>query len=69
MPAYSDDKPVPHAMESGTPHARYALVTRGPNGIWSVELRAVIYGWDQAAQQASANGSATVARCTAMRRV
>ena len=25
MPAYTDDNPVPHAIETGTPHARYAV--------------------------------------------
>jgi predicted phosphodiesterase len=69
MPAYSDERPVPHVIESGTPHARYAVVTRGPNGLWSVELRAVTYDWNEAAEQARANGSATVARRTATGRV
>ena len=65
MPAYTDDNPVPHAMESGTPHARYAVLTRGPGGVWSAELRAVAYDWDQAAQQAMANGRPAVAQWTA----
>jgi predicted phosphodiesterase len=69
MPAYSDDRPAPHAIENGAPHARYAVVTRGPSNSWSVELRAVTYDWNQAAQQARANGSATVARQTATGRV
>jgi len=69
MPAYTDDNPVPHAMESGTPHARYAVLTRGPGGVWSAELRAVAYDWDQAAQQAMANGRPAVARWTATGRV
>lgn len=33
MPAYTDDSPVPHAIETGTPHARYAVVTREPSGV------------------------------------
>jgi len=65
MPAYTDDNPVPHAMETGAPHARYAVVTRRPGGIWSAELRAVAYDWDRAAQQAQANGTPAVARWTA----
>ncbi len=69
MPAYTDDTPVPHAIESGTPHARYAVLTRGPGGAWSAELRAVAYNWDQAAQQAMANGRPAVARWTATGRV
>ncbi|MGE8131787.1 metallophosphoesterase family protein [Methylobacterium sp. NPDC080182] len=62
MPAYTDKKPVPHAIETGTPHARYAVITREANGGWSVDLRAVIYDWDQAAQQARANSQPVLAR-------
>ena len=69
MPAYSDDDPVPHAIETGAPHARYAVATRGPGGAWSAELRAVAYDWDRAAQQARANGNPAVARWTATGRV
>ncbi len=65
MPAYADDSPVPHAIETGTPHARYAVVTRVPGGRWSAELHAVAYDWDQAAQQAQVNGKRSVARWTA----
>lgn len=65
MPAYTDDGAVPHAIETGAPHARYAVVTRGPGGIWSAELRAVAYDWDRAAQQAATNGRSKVARWTA----
>ncbi len=35
MPAYTDDTPVPHAIETGAPHARYAVVTCGPGGMWA----------------------------------
>jgi predicted phosphodiesterase len=65
MPAYTDDGAVPHAIETGAPHARYAVVTRGPGNAWSVELRAVAYDWHSAARQAAANGRPTVARWTA----
>lgn len=65
MPAYTDESPVPHAIETGTPHARYAVITRKPNGAWSVDLRAIVYDWDRAAQQALTNGKASVARWTA----
>ena len=65
MPAYTDDNPVPHAIETGTPHARYAVVTRGQSGKWSAELHAVAYDWDQAARQAQVNGKPSVARWTA----
>jgi predicted phosphodiesterase len=69
MPAYTDNSPVPHAIETGAPHARYAVVTREPGGAWSADLRAVAYDWDRAAQQARANGKLGVARWTATGRV
>ncbi len=65
MPAYTDDNPVPHAIETGTPHARYAVVTRWPGGKWSAVLHAVAYDWGQAAQQAQVNGKPSVAHWTA----
>ncbi|PJI55903.1 metallophosphatase family protein [Methylobacterium radiotolerans] len=69
MPAYTDKSPVPHAIETGTPHARYAVITREANGGWSADLRAVVYDWDQAAQQAKANGQPVLARWIATGRV
>lgn len=55
LPAYSDDLPFPHKMETGSPHARYALVERTGED-WHVELRAVAYDWEKAAATAIANG-------------
>ncbi len=69
MPAYTDDGSVPHAIETGLPHARYAVVTRGMDGTWSAELRAVAYDWNRAARQAETNGRPAVARWTATGRV
>jgi len=54
-PAYTEDHPVPHAVESVAPHARYAIVRVGPVGI-DVEHVAVPYDWNEAAQEAAANG-------------
>jgi hypothetical protein len=65
MPAYTDDDPVPHAVETGAPHARYAIVTLRPGNMWSAELRAVAYDWHKAARQAATNGRPTVAHWTA----
>jgi hypothetical protein len=65
MPAYTDNGAVPHAIETGPSHARYAVVTRGPDYRWSAELRAVAYDWYKAARQAATNGRPTVARWTA----
>lgn len=55
LPAYSHDVPYPHRMESGAPHARYAVVRRGRGG-WAVELRAVSYDWNAAAARAAEVG-------------
>ena len=55
LPAYDDIHPHPHVVETGSPHARYALVERLADA-WSVNLRAVAYDWETAARQAEANG-------------
>ena len=59
-PAYSDHAPYPHVMESGSPHARYAIIERCGQS-WDVTLRLVAYDWDAAAQIALANGRLDVA--------
>ena len=43
LPAYDDDTPVPHVMQTGTPDASYAELTRDKNGEWQVTLHAVPY--------------------------
>jgi predicted phosphodiesterase len=60
LPAYGDDAP-PHAMASGSPHARYALVSPSPAG-WDVQFMAVAYDWERAARLAEANGRSDWAR-------
>ncbi|MES2453306.1 MAG: metallophosphoesterase family protein [Pseudomonadota bacterium] len=55
LPAYDDDRPFPHVVESGSPHARYAVIT-GAEGRWSAELIMVDYDWQGAAQDAEAHG-------------
>ena len=55
FPAYTQDDPVPHIMQAGSPHARYAILTRTENG-WSVEHVALPYDWDAAAACARRNG-------------
>jgi predicted phosphodiesterase len=54
-PAYHDALPYPHMMESGSPHARYAILTRQPAG-WAVEHIALPYPWREAAAVARRNG-------------
>lgn len=55
LQAYDDDQPFPHRMETGSPHARYAIVSRTASG-WDTEFRTVEYDWDAAAALAEANG-------------
>jgi putative phosphoesterase len=55
VPAYDDDKPYPHKMEAGSPHARYAVLSRTDRG-WRVEHIAVPYDWETAADAAHQQG-------------
>lgn len=55
LQAYSDETPLPHTMETGTPHARYAVLEK--DGIrWKAALRTVPYDSEKAALKAAANG-------------
>jgi putative phosphoesterase len=51
LPAYSDELPFPHRMETGSPHARYAVIEGA-----SVDLIAVPYQWQRAVVSARENG-------------
>ncbi|WP_310629949.1 metallophosphoesterase family protein [Paraburkholderia sp.] len=55
LQAYADDRPFPHRMEMGSPHARYAFATLTESG-WIAECRAVAYDWDTASAIAQQNG-------------
>jgi putative phosphoesterase len=55
LPAYCDELPVVHAMENGSPHARYAIVERADSD-WRVEHLAVPYDWEAASRAAEHNG-------------
>jgi predicted phosphodiesterase len=55
LQAFDDDHGHWHLVENGSPHARYALLTRRPTG-WQVELRAVPYEWEAAARRAEQAG-------------
>ena len=55
LPAYTDDLPCSHAMEAGSPHARYALLTKTVAG-WHVELMQAPYDHERAARLALENG-------------
>jgi putative phosphoesterase len=51
LPAYDDNMPYPHVMESCSPHARYAIVDVAGSKC-TVQLLAIPYDWDEAAEQA-----------------
>lgn len=55
LPAFDDEHGGPHVNESGSPHARFALIEAAGRG-WQVQLRQVIYDWEAAAVQAERNG-------------
>jgi putative phosphoesterase len=55
LPAYHDDLPKPHKMESDSPHAKYAILKKF-SGQWSIELINVPYNWEKAAECAAING-------------
>ena len=54
LQAYEDDQPYYHKMESGSPHARYAILEKC-NDKWSVAFHKVAYNWEKAAEVALAN--------------
>ena len=51
LPAYTDEHPYPHAIETGSPDARYAMVERCAAG-WSATLIAVPYAYQAMADLA-----------------
>jgi hypothetical protein len=56
LPAYYDSgHRFPHAIENGSPHARYMLLDRAGRG-WRATFRIIDYDWDAAAQLARENG-------------
>jgi len=67
-PAYVDDVPAVHAIENGSPHARYAIVDiDGPSV--AVTLCGVVYDWQAAAKEAADNGFSHWAQWLATGRV
>lgn len=53
LPAYEDDLPLFHVMETGSPHARYAVVDQVAAG-WRVSERLVAYDPARAVARATA---------------
>jgi putative phosphoesterase len=54
LPAYDDTWTAPHYVETGSPHARYAIIDWGSKAT-RVELIAVEYDWESAAREAARN--------------
>jgi predicted phosphodiesterase len=63
-PAYADPTEPAHVAEVGSPHARYALLSRRTGG-WSVDLMAIPYDWMAASRRARELGRADWARALA----
>jgi putative phosphoesterase len=61
LPAYEDESPVPHRMETFSPHSSYAILECAPDG-WEVELHRVPYDWEEAARCARSRGREDWAR-------
>lgn len=61
MPANPWEDPIPYEMESGSPHARYALLSKTESG-WQVEHVQVPYDWEYAAEAARRNQRSDWAR-------
>lgn len=55
LPAYDDDSPEYHVMETGSHHARYAILEYKKEN-WIPEMIAVSYDHQNAAEQARKNG-------------
>lgn len=60
-PAYRDDEPVPHRMQTGSPHACYAIVERATAG-WAITHRRLPYDTTRMAALAEANNRPDWAR-------
>lgn len=54
LQAYVDDLPYRHQMETGSPHARYAILERTDAG-WNVKHVQLVYDWSSASLQAGVN--------------
>lgn len=55
LQAYTDDMPVDHGMETGSPHARYAIITFDGERL-SIQRIEISYDWEAAARTAEING-------------
>ena len=67
-PAYNDPTAPAHVSETGTPHARYAMLDDSSRS-WSVELIVITYDWARAAERARVNNRPEWAMALATGRV
>lgn len=51
LPAYTDEEPVVHSMQSFSPHAMYAIVERSQHG-WSIQHCKIPYQYNRAVKEA-----------------
>jgi putative phosphoesterase len=51
LPAYDDDAPAPHFMETFSPHASYAVLEKTQAG-WAASFHRIPYDWHAAAARA-----------------
>ncbi|MEF2965344.1 metallophosphoesterase family protein [Paenibacillus sp. M1] len=56
LPAYEEEAPFAHAMESGSPYADYAIAYKTEAEGWNIEHVMVRYDWEQAGSIAEQNG-------------
>lgn len=61
LQAYTADRPSPHHVENGSPHARFVVCERTPRG-WQAEQHQISYDWAAASEAATAHGRPDWAR-------
>lgn len=61
LPSYEDEHPFPHKVQSGSPHARYAIVERSKSSC-TVEMLHIDYDWEHVADVAEKRGRLDWAR-------
>lgn len=62
LPAYQDDEPVPHKMQSYSPHASYAIIDFGDEHRVHVEIHRIAYDDQSASRLAASHGRADWSR-------
>lgn len=56
LPAYKDELPFPHVMESNSPYAVYVIANKKEEDKWNIEHIMIYYDWDKASSIAKDNG-------------